>query len=1086
MPVVPVTTYAQLSVNSDSDATPIGILAPSEAGADPSSLTVTVKGLPQNGTVSLDGTAVAMGQAMSVSDLTSLTFTPGSFGQTYDFIYTVTDAAGHSVDGAASLGIIGGDYSPVLSTPNVQVDSGTTTPLGIQAPVNPQQVAAINAIIVDSLPITGTVTLADGVTAINVGEELSLSQLTGLRFTPNPGVSNVCDTFSYDVFNYPVGYGTGTVTLSIDAAGSPIVSSSRVPVTENTQTALNITPPSDPNYDASQLSITVTSPPGNGAVTLADGVTAVTAGETLSVGQLTGLLFTPAAGTSNTSGAFAYSVADPAGNVSAGSVTLAVSGATDGLEVSSANVAVIENTQTALGITAPTDPNYAASALTITVIGLPSNGIITLADGTTAVTSGETLTLAQLTGLLFTPTAGLFGASSAFTYTVADPTGNSSTGTVSLAIGGPVGNPVAQSPNVAVTENTQAPLGISPPSDPNYDAAALTITVTGLPGSGVVTLADGTTPVTSDEMLTLAELTGLLFDPTPGLSNTNDTFSYTIADPAGHSATGTATLSIAATASSPTAPSSDVAATENTSVALGISAPNDPNYDASALAITVTSLPSDGTVTLADGTTAAISGETLSVGQLTGLLFTPTAHLFGASGTFAYTVTDPSGQSAGGSASLTIGPAIGDPTVGTAIVPVSENTLAPLGIQAPTDPNYPASDLTITVTGLPSNGTITLANGTTLVTSGETLNVGQLSSLLFNPTPGFFNSSSSFTYTVTDPAENASTGAMTLAIGNAIGDPSVSSPSLTVVENSGPTPIGIAAPTDPNYSPAALVITASSLPSDGTITLANGTAVSAGENLTIAQLTGLQFTPTDVQFGQTSAFTYSVTDPTGNSSTGAAALSIGPSLDVDPVTQAALPVIDPDLNGGFDITNADTGRSGANNGTSYTGPLPNVDQQLIWPGTQSIAVRAEIPGVFTQGGSADDALEATGGSNVLDGGAGSNFLIGASGSDGGTDQFYADASGPGVTWNTLVNFHQGDSVTIWGFQQGVSTDSWTASAGAAGYQGATLNFEMAGAGSAVDSSLTFAGMTQQAAATNLSMSAGTDDGKNYLQITYTT
>ena len=399
-----------------------------------------------------------------------------------------------------------------------------------------------------------------------------------------------------------------------------------------------------------------------------------------------------------------------------------------------------------------------------------------------------------------------------------------------------------------------------------------------------------------------------------------------------------------------------------------------------------------------------------------------------------------------------------------------------LGLAAPSDPNYAASDLTITVTSLPGNGTVTLAVGATAVTSGETLSAAQLTGLLLTPTPGLFDSSSTFTYRVADPSENTSTGTVTFDVGAAIGNPAVSSPALTVNEYAGPTPIDIQAPSDPNYSASALVITASNLPSNGTVTLADDTAVVSGEILTVDQLTGLRFMPTDEQFDQTSTFTYTVADPAGNSSTGTAALSIGPSLDVDPVSHATLPPIDPDLNGTFAITNADSERSGDNNGTA--------PDEFTWPGTQSIAIRANAPDVFIQGGPAGDAIEVTSGSNVLDGGGGSNFLVGADGSDGGTDQFFVDASGPDVTWNTLVNFHPGDSVTIWAFQQGVSAESWTASAGVPGNQGATLNFTMAGSRTGLDASLTFASITQQVAMTKFTMSAGTENERSYVEITY--
>ncbi len=98
---------------------------------------------------------------------------------------------------------------------------------------------------------------------------------------------------------------------------------------------------------------------------------------------------------------------------------------------------------TALGIAAPTDPNYDAGQLAITAAALPSDGTVTLGDGVTAVAAGQALTSDQLTGLRFKPTPGLYNASSAFTYTVSDPANNAATGAATLAIG-PAPTPKAE------------------------------------------------------------------------------------------------------------------------------------------------------------------------------------------------------------------------------------------------------------------------------------------------------------------------------------------------------------------------------------------------------------------------------------------------------------------------------------------------------------------------------------------------------------------------------------------------------------------------------------------------------------------
>src|SRR5271169_2053238 len=102
-----------------------------------------------------------------------------------------------------------------------------------------------------------------------------------------------------------------------------------------------------------------------------------------------------------------------------------------------ASLTVAENAPaTAIGIVAPTDLTYKAKELTVTVNGLPSDGTVYLANGTTAVTVGETLTVAQLTGLTFKPVAGQSSQSSTFNYTVTDPADLSAAGSATLAIEG--------------------------------------------------------------------------------------------------------------------------------------------------------------------------------------------------------------------------------------------------------------------------------------------------------------------------------------------------------------------------------------------------------------------------------------------------------------------------------------------------------------------------------------------------------------------------------------------------------------------------------------------------------------------------
>jgi len=178
-----------------------------------------------------------------------------------------------------------------------------------------------------------------------------------------------------------------------------------------------------------------------------------------------------------------------------------------------------------------------------------------------------------------------------------------------------------------------------------------------------------------------------------------------------------------------------------------------------------------------------------------------------------------------------------------------------------------------------------------------------------------------------------------------------------------------------------------------------------------------------------------------------------------------------------------TGATGTNASQQYSGPVNYLQSQYIWASPDGAAVLSHMPNTFLQGGAGNDALAVSAGSNVLDGGLGSNFLNGATGTDGGRDTFFLDGS-VGTTWDTIVNFHPGDSVTLWGFVSGKSTQAWAADEGVAGYTGATFHSAFAGAGTAVNGSVTFAGLTFADSQSKLSVTPGNAGGRSYLSLHY--
>jgi hypothetical protein len=223
--------------------------------------------------------------------------------------------------------------------------------------------------------------------------------------------------------------------------------------------------------------------------------------------------------------------------------------------------------------------------------------------------------------------------------------------------GDPVGGgstnaaPVAASVNVSVPEGTaDQALGLSAPTDAEGDA--LTITVTALPTAGVVTLADGT-PLTLGQTLSAAQLTALQYDaPTEVLAASTTQFGYSVAD-ASHSVSGAAAFNLVPVNDNPVASSATLAVGENTPpLPLGLAA---SDVDGDTLAVTVTALPSTGSVSLAGGAALAV-GQVITASELAALQYNAPALLARATTTsFDYSVSD--GQvSATGQATLNLTP----------------------------------------------------------------------------------------------------------------------------------------------------------------------------------------------------------------------------------------------------------------------------------------------------------------------------------------------------------------------------------------------------------------------------------------------
>ncbi|MFP2770995.1 retention module-containing protein, partial [Oceanisphaera sp. KMM 10153] len=291
--------------------------------------------------------------------------------------------------------------------------------------------------------------------------------------------------------------------------------------------------------------------------------------------------------------------------------------------------------------------------------------------------------------------------------------------------------PVASSTQLTVAEeSTDIGLKLSVPTDADGDS--LTITVTGLPSLGQVTLSDGTA-VTLGQALTSAQLEGLQYDA-PADYNVDDSvgeFSYAV-DDGTTTTTGRVTLVVTPVNDAPVASSSQIlVAEESTNTGLGLSVPSDADGD--SLTIMVTGLPTLGQVTLADGT-AVTNGQTLTSAQLEGLQYDAPADYNGTDpvGEFTYSVADDTTSTAG---RVQIGvTAVNDAPVAKAdMATTDEDTSMTIDALAnDTDVDGPALSV--------KSATVSAEQGTVNIVDGK---------LVFTPAANF-NGEATISYVATD------------------------------------------------------------------------------------------------------------------------------------------------------------------------------------------------------------------------------------------------------------------------------------------------------------------------------------------------
>jgi hypothetical protein len=633
-------------------------------------LSITAVQAGTGGTVSLNGGTV--------------TFTPtNGFSGAASFTYTLSDGFG------TSTGTVNVTVAAFVNTPPTAGNDSAST--GFNTAAN---IATSTLLQNDSDPDAGQ-TLSITAAQAGTGGTVSLNGGT-VTFTPTSGFSGAA-SFTYTLSDNAGGTATGTVTVTVAANSLPVGGTDSASTAFNT--AVNIATSTllqnDTDANAGQtLSVTAVQAGTGGTVSLNGGT----------------VTFTPTNGFSGAAN-FTYTLSDGF-STSMGTVNVTVAAfantpPTAGNDSASTGFNSAANIATSTLLQNDSDPD-AGQTLSITAVQAGTGGTVSLSGGT----------------VTFTPTNG-FSGSANFTYTLSDNAGGTATGTVTVTVGAFVNTPPTAGNDSASTGfntavNISASTLLQNDSDPEV-GQTLSITAVQAGTGGTVSLNGGT----------------VTFTPTAGFSGAAS-FTYTLSDNAGGTATGTVTVTVGAFVNTPPTAGNDNANTAfNTAVNIAASTllQNDSDPDAGqTLSITA--------VQAGTGGTASLSGSTVT--------FTPTNGFSGAA-SFTYTLSDNAGATATGTVAVTVAafvntpPTAGNDSANTAFntaVNIATSTL----LQNDSDPDA-GQTLSITAVQAGTGGTVSLNGGT----------------VAFTPTSGF-SGAASFTYTLSDNGGGTATGSVTVTV----------------------------------------------------------------------------------------------------------------------------------------------------------------------------------------------------------------------------------------------------------------------------------------------------------------------------------
>ena len=510
----------------------------------------------------------------------------GATGDTYTTVQADVDTV---ISVVASYTDDQGTFESVTSAPTAAVTNVNNLPTGS---------VTISGTPTEDQTLTVSNTLADedGIGSVSYQWQrngVDIGGATGSNYVL--GDADVGATITV-VASYTDLHGTAESVTSAPTAAvvnvndAPVANDDSTTTNEDTPVTVNVVG-NDSDVEGDTLVVSAVTQGVNGTVTFAGG----------------SVTYTPNANF-NGSDSFTYTSSDGNGGAAIATVNVTVTPVNDAPVANNDSAATDEDTPVTVNVVA-NDSDVEGDTLVVSAVTQGANGTVTFAGGS----------------VTYTPN-GNFNGSDSFTYTVSDGNGGTATATVNMTVNAVNDGPVAADDSATTNEDTSITVNVvSNDSDVDGDTLVVSAVTQGV--NGTVSFAGGSVTYTPS-----------------GNFNGSDSFTYTMSDGNGGTATGTVNVTVNLVNDAPVANNDSATTNEETPVTVNVLS-NDIDVEGDSLVVSAVTQGTNGTVTFAGGS----------------VTYTPTAN-FNGSDSFTYTVSDGNGGTASATVSVTVNPVNDAPT----------------------------------------------------------------------------------------------------------------------------------------------------------------------------------------------------------------------------------------------------------------------------------------------------------------------------------------------------------------------------------------------------------------------------------------